>query len=150
MCIGDFIRMLHFRNEKIHELSENEKRAFEQPFSHFVIFQFFCILSRKTPYYHGNIFLSYDAALSSSIQTILLVLESHQILTWISAKSCVFTLADYTANREFHPALKMPVLSCQNLTILFHKKPVLPPGCVFVSGAPDQPLPRLNTPLQGY
>lgn len=60
-----------------------------------------------------NTYLSYDAALSSSIQTILLVLESHQILTWTSAKSCVFTLADYTANREFHPALKMPVLSCQ-------------------------------------
>ena len=44
---------------------------------------------------------------SSSIQTILLVLESHQILTWTLAKSCVFTLADYTANRESHPALKI-------------------------------------------
>ena len=44
---------------------------------------------------------------SSSIQTILLVLESHQILTWTPAKSCVFTLADYTANRESHPALKI-------------------------------------------
>ena len=33
--------MLHFRNEEIHELSENEKRALEQPFSslyHFLIF----------------------------------------------------------------------------------------------------------------
>ena len=30
MCIGD-IRMLHFRNEEIHELPENEKK--EQPFS---------------------------------------------------------------------------------------------------------------------
>ena len=44
---------------------------------------------------------------SSSIQTILLVLESHQILTWTPAKSCVFTLADFTANRESHPALKI-------------------------------------------
>ncbi len=46
--------MLYFRNEEIHELPENEKRALGQPFSHFVIFQFFCILSRKTPNYHGN------------------------------------------------------------------------------------------------
>ena len=46
--------MLYFRNEEIHELPENEKRAIDQPFSHFVIFQFFCILSRKTPNYHGN------------------------------------------------------------------------------------------------
>jgi hypothetical protein len=46
--------MLYFRNEEIHELPENEKRAIDQPFSHFVIFQFFCILSRKTPNYHRN------------------------------------------------------------------------------------------------
>lgn len=51
--------------------------------------------------------------LSSSIQTILLVLESHQILTWTPAKSCVFTLADYTANREFHPALKIQLFNYQ-------------------------------------
>ena len=31
MCIGDFIRRLHFRNEEFHELSENEKRAIAQP-----------------------------------------------------------------------------------------------------------------------
>lgn len=29
------------------------------------------------------------------------------------AKSCVFTLADYTANRESHPALKIQLFSCQ-------------------------------------
>ena len=31
--------MLYFKNEEIHELPENEKRAIEQPLSHFVIFQ---------------------------------------------------------------------------------------------------------------
>ena len=61
---------------------------------------------QHTPY-EKNAYLSYNAAPSSSIQTILLVLESHQILTWTPAKSCVFTLADYTANRESHPALKI-------------------------------------------
>jgi len=50
--------------------------------------------------------------LSSSIQTILLVLEFHQILL-NPAKSCVLTLADYTANRESHPALKIQLFSCQ-------------------------------------
>ena len=37
--------------------------------------------------------------LSSSIQTILSVLELHQILR--------NALADFTADREFHPALKI-------------------------------------------
>ena len=37
--MGDFIRILYFRNEEIHVLPENEKRAIEQPLSHFVIFQ---------------------------------------------------------------------------------------------------------------
>lgn len=46
---------------------------------------------------HGNFPMKYFNT-SSSIQTILLVLELHQI--------CAFTLADFTANREFHPALK--------------------------------------------
>ena len=39
---------------------------------------------------------------SSSIQTILSVLELHQILR--------NALADFTADREFHPALKIYVL----------------------------------------
>src|SRR5699024_3707475 len=47
------------------------------------------------------------ACRSSPIQTILSVLESHQILTWTTAKSCADALADYTADREFHPALKI-------------------------------------------
>lgn len=34
--------MLHFRNEEIHELPENEKRGIEQPFSPAIIFQFSC------------------------------------------------------------------------------------------------------------
>ena len=47
--------MLHFINEEIHELPENEKRVIEHPpFSLAIIFQFFYILPRKTPYYHGN------------------------------------------------------------------------------------------------
>lgn len=42
--------------------------------------------------------------ISSFIQTILLVLELHQIVR--------FTLADFTANREFHPAPKTLLFSC--------------------------------------
>ena len=61
----------------------------------------------QTAYTIQKSYFLYNAALSSSIQTILLVLESHQILTWPSARSCAFTLADYTANRESHPALKI-------------------------------------------
>ena len=41
---------------------------------------------------------------SSFIQTILLVLELHQIMR--------LTLADYTANREFHPAPKTLLFGC--------------------------------------
>mgnify|MGYP000694974659 CR=1 FL=1 len=41
---------------------------------------------------------------SSSIQTILSVLELHQILR--------NALADFTANREFHPAPKTLLFSC--------------------------------------
>ena len=37
-----------------------------------------------------------------------------------------------------------------NLSISLHRKPVLPPGCVSANGAPDQPLPHLNTRLQEY
>ena len=61
MCIGDFIRRLHFRNEEFHELSENEKRAIAQPsFScyYFSIFLYTItqnsILSRKLIYKHEN------------------------------------------------------------------------------------------------
>ena len=43
-------------------------------------------------------------SISSFIQTILLVLELHQIVR--------FTLADFTANREFHPAPKTLLFSC--------------------------------------
>ena len=53
--------MLRFRNEEIHELSENEKRAIEQPFSpcyHFSIFLYTITqnskLSRKLIYKHEN------------------------------------------------------------------------------------------------
>ena len=53
--------MLHFINEEIHELPENEKRALEQPFSsryHFTIFLYTItqnpILSRKLIYKHEN------------------------------------------------------------------------------------------------
>lgn len=41
---------------------------------------------------------------SSFIQTILLVLELHQIMR--------LTLADCTANREFHPAPKTLLFGC--------------------------------------
>ena len=60
---------------------------------------------------------------SSSIQTILSVLELHQILTWTTAKSCADALADYTADREFHPALKIAVLLSANR--LLRKKGVV-------------------------
>ncbi len=53
--------MLHFRNEEIHELLENEKRAVKQPFFsryHFSIFLYTItqnpILSRKLIYKHEN------------------------------------------------------------------------------------------------
>lgn len=45
-----------------------------------------------------------NLTISSFIQTILLVLELHQIVR--------FTLADFTANREFHPAPKTLLFSC--------------------------------------
>ena len=45
-----------------------------------------------------------NLTVSSFIQTILLVLELHQIVR--------FTLADFTANREFHPAPKTLLFSC--------------------------------------
>ena len=53
---------------------------------------------------------------SSSIQTILSVLELHQILP-------LARLADYTADREFHPALKIAVLLSANR--LLRKKGVV-------------------------
>lgn len=43
--------------------------------------------------------------LSSSVQTLLLVLEFHQIVR--------MALADFTASREFHPALKTFLFSCR-------------------------------------
>ena len=43
---------------------------------------------------------------SSPIQTILSVLESHQIMR--------HTLADFTADREFHPALKIMLFNCHS------------------------------------
>ncbi len=59
--MGDFIRRLHFRNEEIHELPENEKRAIAQPsFScyYFSIFLYTITqnskLSRKLIYKHEN------------------------------------------------------------------------------------------------
>ena len=42
---------------------------------------------------------------SSFIQTILLVPELHRV--------CAYALADCTANRELHPALKTFLFSCQ-------------------------------------
>lgn len=55
---------------------------------------------------HSQLVLkSSNLFMSSFIQTILLVLELHQI--------CVFTLADFTANREFHPALKIQLFNYQ-------------------------------------
>ena len=42
---------------------------------------------------------------SSSIQTLLSVSELHRI--------CVVTLADFTAGRELHPALKIILYVCQ-------------------------------------
>ncbi len=44
--------MLHFRNEEIHELPENEKRAIERPFSLFIIYPLFFIV--LLIYEHGN------------------------------------------------------------------------------------------------
>ena len=49
MCIGDFIRRLHFRNEEIHELPENEKRVIEHPpFPSLSFFNF-------SVYYHSKL-----------------------------------------------------------------------------------------------
>ena len=42
---------------------------------------------------------------SSSIQTLLSVPESNRI--------CALALADFTAGREFHPALKIILYVCQ-------------------------------------
>ena len=42
--------MLHFRNEEIHELSENEKRALEQPFSSLYHFLIFLVTIQNPPY----------------------------------------------------------------------------------------------------
>ena len=42
---------------------------------------------------------------SSSIQTLLSVSELHRI--------CAIALADFTAGREFHPALKIILYVCQ-------------------------------------
>ena len=52
----------------------------------------------------GTLSLIHILTISSFIQTILLVLELHQIVR--------FTLADFTANREFHPAPKTLLFSC--------------------------------------
>ena len=52
-----------------------------------------------------------NLTISSFIQTILLVLELHQIVR--------FTLADFTANREFHPAPKTLLFRCSFQIITF-------------------------------
>ncbi len=52
-----------------------------------------------------------NLTISSFIQTILLVLELHQIVR--------FTLADFTANREFHPAPKTLLFCCSFQIITF-------------------------------
>ena len=60
---------------------------------------------QKSAYYQDNFDISNTPSL---IQTILSVLDSHQI--------SIYTLADFTADREFHPALKTFILfSCRSL-----------------------------------
>ena len=45
---------------------ESKKEPLHSPFPPAIIFQFFCILSRKTPYYHGNSYTN-TKTLSSSV-----------------------------------------------------------------------------------
>jgi hypothetical protein len=58
---------------------------------------------------------------SSTIQTLLLVLEFHQIshFVFICAPDKNSWVADYTASREFHPAPKNFSLFTKNIVALF-------------------------------
>lgn len=50
---------------------------------------------------------------SSFIQTIQSVLELHQIMR--------YALADFTAGRELHPALKISLFCCHSLSVLHYR-----------------------------